>query len=315
MKVSVKTSGNPFIPSRRLMSIFCSTIIPTIGRKSLTDAVLSVLNQNTQAEFEIIVVNDSGQPLEKVDWMSSNRVKILTHQRRERCFARNAGVAAARGQFLHFLDDDDILLPGAIEALWELSTKSSSGWLYGFYHTVDNAGNIVQEIRPQEAGNCFALFVAGESIPFQVSMLNTECFFKAGGFDTDPRILGVEDRELGRRLAMLTTLSYTPNFVAQIRIGQSGSTTNWNTIAESDRLGREKALLAENSFSLIRKTTANGYLDGRVCRAYLASGVWNLKKRKILPALNRFITSLFFLLRSGISRGFWEGLVRIGKVS
>jgi glycosyltransferase involved in cell wall biosynthesis len=44
--------------------MFCSVIIPTIGRTTLDRAILSVLNQDfSQDEFEVIVVNDSGQTL------------------------------------------------------------------------------------------------------------------------------------------------------------------------------------------------------------------------------------------------------------
>lgn len=290
------------------MTVFCSTIIPTIGRSTLTAAVKSVLSQDVPADFEVIVVNDSGRPLAEMDWVNSNRVTVLNHQRRERSFARNAGAAAARGKYLHFLDDDDILLQGALKAFWSLDKKSGSGWMYGFYRTVDNEGRVVEELMPDESGNCFAFLVAGESIPFQVSLLNTELFFQAGGFDQDPRLIGVEDRELGRRLGMKAPLIYTSVFVAQIRIGEANSTTNWGTIAESDRMGREKILLLENTLPLLKKSSNTPYLDGRICRSLIASGLWNLKRKRVTVFGVRFLSSFTFFLRSCLKRGYWAGL-------
>ena len=44
--------------------VFSSTIIPTVDRPTLGRAVLSVLDQEfAEADFEVIVVNDSGAPL------------------------------------------------------------------------------------------------------------------------------------------------------------------------------------------------------------------------------------------------------------
>ena len=99
--------------------MFSSTIIPTISRPTLSRAVCSVLSQDfTSADFEVIVVNDSGQPLPDAAWQYSERVRIIETNRRERCVARNTGAAIARGNYLHFLDDDDWLLPDALEAFW-----------------------------------------------------------------------------------------------------------------------------------------------------------------------------------------------------
>ena len=101
--------------------MFCSTVIPTIGRSTLSRAVCSVLQQSfTADEFEVIVVNDSGSPLPDADWQHSDHVRVLHTNRRERSVARNTGAAIAEGRYLHFLDDDDWLLPGALKTFWDL---------------------------------------------------------------------------------------------------------------------------------------------------------------------------------------------------
>jgi len=53
--------------------MFCSTIIPTIGRATLARAVQSVLEQDfTAADYEVIIVNDSGKPLPADDGRNPN---------------------------------------------------------------------------------------------------------------------------------------------------------------------------------------------------------------------------------------------------
>ena len=287
--------------------IFCSTIIPTINRPTLSRAVNSVLDQNfSAADYEVIVVNDSGKPLPETDWQHCERVRVINTRCRERSVARNTGAAIAKGKYLHFLDDDDWMLPGALDVFWALDQDSDDIWLYGSYQTVDNDGKIIDEFHPGLTGNIFAFLVAGESIPFQLSLIEAGAFFRAGAFD--PKITGVEDRDVGRRLALIGDVAFTDHLVAQIRIGEEGSSTDWSRIAEDDRMCRDEALLDEKSFERIRASTKSSYWHGRVTRAYMASAIWNFKRRKISSVINRAIASLYFVGIHPLKRDFWEGL-------
>ncbi len=275
--------------------MFCSTIIPTVGRVSLSRAVNSVLEQSfEQDNFEVIVVNDSGHSLKGAGWRVSSRVSVIDTNQVERSAARNTGAAIAKGRYLHFLDDDDWLLPGALKAFWSIDQVSDAAWLHGSYQTVDNEGSFVAEYHPKLSGNVFALLVAGESIPFQASLLDAEEFHKICGFDADPRIIGIEDRDVGRRLALHGNIAHTTTFVAAIRIGEVGSTTNWDKIAEGDRLGREKALRSDGAFARLRSSANSNYLRGRVSRAYFASAAWNFRHLNIFVTTSRLVSGIGF---------------------
>lgn len=288
--------------------MFSSTIIPTVNRPTLSRAVCSVLTQESDAaDFEVIVVNDSGRVLPDADWQHSDRVHVINTNHRERSVARNTGAALAKGKYFHFLDDDDVLLPGALRAFWGLSQKNpDAAWLYGSYQTVDNEGNLIEEFHPGIQGNIFALLVSGEAIPFQSSLLNYEYFYAAGTFD--PLITGVEDRDLGRRIALRGSVAYTPPVVARIRIGERGSTTIWKILAEDDRWGREKALGIRGAFARLRSSAVSSYWHGRVSRAYFASTVWNLKRRQMFTAASRASAGVAFASWHTLSPDFWNGL-------
>jgi glycosyltransferase involved in cell wall biosynthesis len=290
--------------------MFSSTIIPTIGRPTLNRAVQSVLDQEfTAAEFEVIVVNDSGKPLPEEEWQKSSRVRVLDTNRRERSVARNTGAALAKGEYFHFLDDDDILLPGAMNAFWELAQKEKkAAWLYGSWRIVDNEGNTVNEFHPELTGNIFALLVSGEGLPLQASLLKAHSFYMAGAYDPAPIVTGVEDRDMGRRIALIGDIAYTPSVVAQIRIGEVGSSTNWNVIAEGDRWGREKALQSSDALKRMQTSANTSYWCGRGSRAYFASMVWNLQRGSLFVAVSRFFGGLVLTGLNIFSRGYWHGL-------
>jgi len=292
--------------------MFCSAIIPTIGRPTLARAVNSVLNQEfDDDEFEVIIVNDTGKPLPDMEWQPPERVRVITTQKRERSVARNTGAAVAKGEYLYFLDDDDIMLPGALKEFWELSRKTDAKWLYGSYQTVDNDGNLVAEFHPDLEGNILAWLVAGEGIPLQVSLFHNEVFYDAGEFDV--YFTGAQDRDLGRRISMRCQVANTQKLVSQIRVGQEKSSTNWSKLQEFDRWGREKAFDQLNSAQCLLDSV-KGYsrVRGRVARAYLASAVWNFKRGFISRGISRLFYCGVFGLPYAFSPKFWKGtLTRI----
>ena len=88
-----------------------SVIIPTIGRSSLRLAVESVLKQ-TSCIPEAIVVLDKPSQIESVNQLLYGlNVRLFTTDSLGASAARNLGVLQANGDYIGFLDDDDVLLP------------------------------------------------------------------------------------------------------------------------------------------------------------------------------------------------------------
>jgi glycosyltransferase involved in cell wall biosynthesis len=92
-----------------------SVIIPTYGRPAFLDeAVSSVLDQ-TFADFECIVVDDASETPPSLP--DDPRLKLLRRNvNAGPAAARNTGMAAATGQILAFLDDDDVWQAGRLSA-------------------------------------------------------------------------------------------------------------------------------------------------------------------------------------------------------
>ena len=142
----------------------------------------------------------------------------------------------ARGKYLHFLDDDDWMLPGAFQALWELTQTCQAAWLYGGYRLVDDEGNLLEECHPDESGNCFVRFMVGEWLPLQASFIDAKSFFAVGGFASLASLLGGdEDVDLSRQITLRADIAGTFKLVAAIRIGQESSTTNYTSLQEQSR--------------------------------------------------------------------------------
>lgn len=99
-----------------------SIVIPTYRRSNtLKRAIRSVLNQ-TYSQIEILVVDDnepgseySEKVCELVKKIDHKNVRLITQPKHiNGAAARNAGIRAAAGEYISFLDDDDLLMPEKI---------------------------------------------------------------------------------------------------------------------------------------------------------------------------------------------------------
>jgi glycosyltransferase involved in cell wall biosynthesis len=300
--------------------MFISTIIPTIGRQTLARAVYSVLEQGFQhEECEVIVVNDSGKALPIEDWQKLPNVQILSTNRMNRSVARNTGAAVASGRYLHFLDDDDWMLPGAFDAFWKQTKVCSAAWFHGAFRMVNNAGDKIVDVFPEETGNCFINLISWEWLPLQASIVRADAFSKVGGFAMlDDLKGGFEDIHLTRQIAHQYDFMNIPDLIACVRSGDSASTTNYTDMFIQNAESREKSLQLPGSYQrLISSARSNrehrGYWHGRVVYYLLGSARKNFRARRFPAAAMRVLYALAGFFAAGnhlFKADFWDGLMK-----
>lgn len=94
-----------------------SVIIPAYNaEKYLKKTIESVLHQKN-ITLEMIVVNDGSTDDTPIILQAYPQVKVITQNNQGTFAARNAGLDVASGEFIYFLDADDILFPGALRKM------------------------------------------------------------------------------------------------------------------------------------------------------------------------------------------------------
>jgi glycosyltransferase involved in cell wall biosynthesis len=263
------------------------------------------------ADFEVIVVNDSGQALNASPWQASKHVQTVSTRCRDKSVARNTGAAMARGEYIHFLDDDDWLLPGALAAFRRATRVSDAVLLYGASRLFSRNGVPLIELHHQLEGNCFVQVMAGEWIPTGAYIVKAETFFSVGGYN--PLMPVGEDVDLCRRIALHGSFASVKAVVVCAVIGAQGSTTDYDRLPAWSRRTRESILDRSGAFAWMCDSASNSYWRGRVVRAYATSAVWNIEHRRPFTAASRMVSALRGLAagsRHLFSSAFWHAIAR-----
>ena len=127
--------------------VLVSVIVPVHnGEKDLKQCLNSILAQECGSTVEIIAVNDnstdsSGDILEEyANWGEVRRVELTKETGGSAAKARNAGILQAKGEYLLFVDCDDVLLPGAISALLRKAQQTGADIVQGGWQYLDGDG-------------------------------------------------------------------------------------------------------------------------------------------------------------------------------
>jgi hypothetical protein len=213
---------------------------------------------------------------------------------------------------LWFLDDDDWVLPGALDRFLRSSRQHENAiWLCGGLRIVDERENILGEQNFGLDGNCFAQIMGGAWAPLQSSMVRADAFFRSGGFN--PFIVGTEDQDLCRRLALAGDFANVTGPVACLLRGQEwASSTNYMRAATDTRQSRDDVLSQPGSLKRLRMSAKEPYWYGRLIRVCFSTIRHNLERKQVLTACSRAIYTLAIALMASYRafyREFWGGFV------
>jgi glycosyltransferase involved in cell wall biosynthesis len=206
---------------------FFSVLIPTYNRaRELERAINSVLSQ-TYRKFEIIVVDDGSRDstadvvnaiIEKGPKAAIPQVRYFYQSNKGQSAARNKGVAEAMGNWIAFLDSDDIWLPNKLD--WQVrAIEQFQGNCAAYFtdaHLIDSKG--LETTAFQQAGRHYDDLMAVVTDPVrslakafggswvQTLVARSELVRQIGGFDPDLHF--AEDYDFLFRLSLRTAHCY-----------------------------------------------------------------------------------------------------------
>lgn len=222
-----------------------SIIIPNYNyAKYIAETIDSVLAQ-TYPNFEVIVVDDGSKDdslkiLEKY----AGQIKVIKQQNQGVSRARNNGAANSAGEYLAFLDADDVWLPAKLERQMQRFFEDSEvGLVHCSMKFIDIEGKITGESRKGKEG-----WVAEELLKLKegvvigagsTAVVKRALFDKIKGFDH--RLTTAADWEFCYRIARDNKIAFVSEPLVLYRIHNSNMHSNVGAMEHDVLIGFQKA--------------------------------------------------------------------------
>ncbi len=174
----------------------CSVIIPAFNAAATLEASIRSALHQTRADLEVIVIDDGSTDAtaETAKQIDDPRVRVLSQPNLGPAAGRNAGVRAARGEYVAFLDSDDLWLPRYLELVTRaLEASGDAAFAYTDAYAFDPVSGRVrrrtamQRMRPpvpppaDAAG--FLLELLRRNFVYVSATVRRAVLDEVGGFD------------------------------------------------------------------------------------------------------------------------------------
>ncbi|MBF2016537.1 MAG: glycosyltransferase [Rivularia sp. T60_A2020_040] len=181
-----------------------SVIVPLFnGERTIEETIKSILNQ-TFSNIEVIIINDGSTDatLEIVANILDSRIQIFSYPNAGLSASRNRGISQAKGEYISFIDADDLWTADKLELQWQaLQSNPQAAVAYSWTDYIDESGKFIKSGRRIKVnGDAFSKllvtnFLENGSNP----LIRQQALEKVGGFDES--LAAAEDKDMWLRLA------------------------------------------------------------------------------------------------------------------
>ncbi|MDX1349627.1 MAG: glycosyltransferase family 2 protein [Putridiphycobacter sp.] len=214
------------------MNELVSIIVPVYNTENfLAETIESVLAQS-YSEWELLLIDDGStdSSADICKKYAKQDERIFYHYKTNggQASARNLGIKQSNGQWIAFLDSDDLWLPKKLELQFESIQKYQPDFLYGlgyFYHPYkENKLETYDWVTGLTTGSdFFQVLYSSCSVNTNTVLVKKSLFDRVGFFLEDETVRGTEDWEMWMRIAKsVKTIYGSPSREVYYRIHPGG---------------------------------------------------------------------------------------------
>jgi len=258
--------------------------------------VYSVIKQ-TFEDWELIVVDDCSKDdtCKKVESIKDKRIRIikLDDNSGRPAVPRNKGIEASRGEFVTFLDHDDIWPSNKLELQLSAFYKHPEvGLVYGKVICFDDKTH-TNHFFPKRgySGNIFKKLLKGNFIGCSTVMVNRNVFEKVGLFNENMELIAVEDYELWLRIAYYYKAIFINKPLLMYRIYPKSLWAKKTNLVLAERIITAlRSVFHILNISEKQKKYSLGHHYAAMGRIYLRLGQYDKFKEYTKLSLNMYFT-------------------------
>ena len=260
-----------------------SVVVPTRNRRALLSETLHSVLWQRDVDLEVIVVDEAStdDTLEMIAALADSRIRVIRNSAPTGvATARNRGAAEATGEWLAFLDDDDLWAPDKLITQLQEAEARGRDWVFGGAVIIDPDTRIMRVHHPMTVEETVATLVRYDPIPGGASnvIMRRSAWLRVGPFDA--RLRNTEDWELYIRLAKLGPPACVPRPLVARRLHFSNATLDVSELVRGTRLIEETHHIKAD-WRILRRWMAHSCLRagqrraalGQFARAAIA-GAW-----------------------------------------
>ena len=267
-----------------------SVVVPTRNRSTLLSMTLRSVLRQQQVELEVIVVDEAStdDTAALLTTLGDARVRIIHHDRpRGVSAARNRGAAEAHGEWLAFVDDDDLWAPDKLAQQIHAAQAVGRDWAYAGSVNITDRGQVIHGRPPPSPEEVVGALLRYNAIPGGGSnvIVRRTAWERIGPFD--PRLRNTEDWEMWIRLAKYGLPACVCSPLVGYRVHGSNSSLDVEQIAQGAKLiealhhttadwGRLHRWLAESCLRRGQRRDAIGQFARAAGRGQLAGVIADL---------------------------------------
>lgn len=208
-----------------------SVVMPAYNSsKTIGIAIESLLGQ-TFINWELLIINDGStdSTLDVIAKFNDIRIRVVTQNNQGVAEARNVGLRLSRGEYIAFLDSDDLWLPEKLQAQLSIFTKSSHklGLVYtkhrGFLKSPENSFSMDVDASIGYENDYYRLLIM-DYIPTLTVMIRASVVREIGYFRGD--LQGTEDWDYWIRVSRVYNLLRIDRELALYRIQSNSLSRN-----------------------------------------------------------------------------------------
>lgn len=281
--------------------ILFSIIIPVYNRANFIERTINSVLEQSYNNFEMILVDDGSTDNsgEVINSINDERIKYYRIDNSERAFARNYGFNRSNGDYITFLDSDDIIYPDHLQnALTCIIDLNFTKILTCSYNKIDANDNILSTVIAENKNLLSTMSVYGNPIIVSSIFIKRE-IFNEDQFNEDRSLSGSEDFELWLRLACKYEFDFSTKITAAITLHDERSVLTNNI----PKLILQKELFLQYTLNTLQKHEKNNNFKRRLkssSYSYISlhcSLAKNNKKTAVVYLIKAFFKDPTIILR------------------